>query len=814
MGFPDELDLPPNAKLIDDQTSIEYNIWNALHYQSDKIRTLEDQIWKLKEVTKFLRERTDSLSSFNTNWTVQSGSNSLASSIKPSGNSGNSTPPTTASSIRTAITSFTTNPLKLQEVSNVPHYYQSPDDFTSSSSNEASSQHFIPSTIKKSEGYSSSRTGTECSLLDREPLTSNVKTPQAASSPQNGAHSPSSSSFNQRSHSSHCNSLQSSYHSQELRRKHSGSKADTNGVESTVNTSQSIPNSSQVNMVSIGSGMVIARKPSLLTRRGGNPMQGIGSRSIRTGGISQENRLGGVWTRSSSIIMLPAASNDQLTSPKSSESDLKPLSSASINRSASTSNLRIANSTDWKPAAKLPKASPETSVRVKSSNDQTVAEVLSNHLITFHVNEPHAWAKHVLLLRINDVKEYCLSYDDIPLKVYRSFKSRDGVDFAIRSIDEIPSPIRLIGNSRKKSLSFELEEELGLSDDPSSSDELSRKAELERSPLSCGLAICGYQAESADEISIKAGESFKVRAHLKGRYLLERESNTISSPLSALNSANSIPSPSPTRVGNETFSENVGWVAENCILESTQSMRMLNLAGSSLKHLISSPMEGSSEYLDLENLTVFKICLISFQSQFITWSGELTKVSQGEKIRAFKHKTRCHWVYCLRESNGERGWLPKWILSDNLQVFSSPKSSASSNKLQTYLLQQSSHQLLQSKNKVLEAGLSRSQTMVLSRSASTPKRSAIVKPPSSPPSLRPSRSQRGQNVSLGSLGASIDRLSALATPKIPPESILDSSDQKTANDGAPLSRSATDGARSLNFTPRSRRSRISTSQES
>lgn len=66
MGFPDELDLPPNAKLIDDQTSIEYNIWNALHYQSDKIRTLEDQIWKLKEVTKFLRERTDSLSSFNT----------------------------------------------------------------------------------------------------------------------------------------------------------------------------------------------------------------------------------------------------------------------------------------------------------------------------------------------------------------------------------------------------------------------------------------------------------------------------------------------------------------------------------------------------------------------------------------------------------------------------------------------------------------------------------------------------------------------------------------------------------------------------
>jgi hypothetical protein len=32
----------------------------------DRIRLLEDQVWNLKETTKFLRERTDSLSSFNT----------------------------------------------------------------------------------------------------------------------------------------------------------------------------------------------------------------------------------------------------------------------------------------------------------------------------------------------------------------------------------------------------------------------------------------------------------------------------------------------------------------------------------------------------------------------------------------------------------------------------------------------------------------------------------------------------------------------------------------------------------------------------
>jgi hypothetical protein len=75
---------------------------------------------------------------------------------------------------------------------------------------------------------------------------------------------------------------------------------------------------------------------------------------------------------------------------------------------------------------------------VKSNTEQTVIEVLSNHLSSFlYADKPHAWSKHVLLIRINDVKEYCLSYDDIPFKVYRSFTSRDGVDFAIRSIDAL-----------------------------------------------------------------------------------------------------------------------------------------------------------------------------------------------------------------------------------------------------------------------------------------------------------------------------------------------------------------------------------------
>jgi hypothetical protein len=154
-------------------------------------------------------------------------------------------------------------------------------------------------------------------------------------------------------------------------------------------------------------------------------------------------------------------------------------------------------------------------MRVKSHTDQTVIEVLSNHLSTFYVDEPHAWCKHVLLLRINDLKEYCLSYDDIPLKVYRSFKSREGVDFAIRSIDEIPSPLRLSANSRRKNLSFNLDEELLTPGSSNSGLEGERRrVEAETKPLAYGLAICGYQASALGELTIKAGESFKLKSRV------------------------------------------------------------------------------------------------------------------------------------------------------------------------------------------------------------------------------------------------------------------------------------------------------------
>ncbi|KAI7964896.1 hypothetical protein MJO29_002994 [Puccinia striiformis f. sp. tritici] len=782
----------------------------------DRIRILEDQVCNLNDTTKFLRERTDSLSSFNTSWAMQSCPTSLApQSSKPSADSGNSTPPTTASSIRTAITCPTSNQHRAQDTASnesdsavdhhappqfhdvTEHLVGGMDRFTLASPTKRIKKHTL-------RVLSSPRNAADDSYTDSSSCSSSSKTPQPGASPQNLTFSPKTQSPKKPYALKASRGSQQSFHGlADLHRKFSGSKTDEPASQFTPPATGNI-------IVQTSS-----RKPSLVARRVGVQAQGIGSRSMRSGGALHENRTGGVWKRSSSTTMLSNFPDEltQIQSLSSSRPEPHTLSPTSINRSASTSNLKAANSSDPRLNHLLKRVNTETSMRVKSNTEQTVIEVLSNHLSTFYADEPHAWSKHVLLLRINDIKEHCLSYDDIPLKVYRSFRSREGIDFAIRSIDEIPSPLRLTGNSRKKNLSFNLEEELLTPDDSQvGADGEIKKIEPESKPLAYGLAICGYQAETPGELTVKAGESFKLRSHCKGRYYLERESNVLlASPLSATNMT---PSPSPTRFVNELASENVGWVPESCILESKQSMRTVNANGFSLKHLISSPLDGAAECFDLENMTTPKVTLVSFQSQPTTWSGELNNVLQGEKIRVFNHKTRFHWVYCLRESSGERGWLPKWILTANLQVFPDLSMSATYSKLQKYLLQQSSSRLpsggLKSGELSSELNPNRKPLMLVrSASTATPQKYGNSNAGGSPTSLRTIRTQRSHHFNLSNGAISIDpSLKLLITRNRPEGSHLPSED---GSDGGAtsLTRSATDGSRAINFTPRSRRSRIS-----
>ncbi|WAQ88598.1 hypothetical protein PtA15_10A17 [Puccinia triticina] len=131
----------------------------------------------------------------------------------------------------------------------------------------------------------------------------------------------------------------------------------------------------------------------------------------------------------------------------------------------------------------------------------------------------------------------CVTAASTVINHHCSYLNED-VDFAIFSIEEIPSPLRLFAESHNNILSL--------------------------SPLNSGLI---------------------------------QQPNTIQSG---------------------KIIENVGWASESCILESTQSMRTVNINGFLLENLILSPLDEASECLDLEDLTTVKVLLLAFQSQPIT----------------------------------------------------------------------------------------------------------------------------------------------------------------------------------------------------
>ncbi|MBW0533297.1 hypothetical protein O181_073012, partial [Austropuccinia psidii MF-1] len=686
------------------QINLDHNFWLAFHTQDHRIKFLEKELGQLRKITQSLQKGLDHSTHFNLNWDFHSSFNPLNFLSKPSLKTSLSTSPISASSIP-----ITTTKIDFKKIQNSHHQIPcnySPLDFNTSSNynqilqkssldTSELSQSTSPTNLKDNLSITQSdspthqlnhsinhlisqsdqkiiqthsKTFQDSSILNSNSIqSSQISIPSSTNPPQSPPKSSSSSPKNLSKR------RQSSQNWLELHRKLSFSKLDGALTPNpSISSSELQSNLLKIKNNPLNSNLLVARKPSLLTRRPRSPVPAINTSTLRN--LETSNNLKDL----TSLIIKSDLSNSIQINPSTSSSNLNLLQSSPLKITSTDSQKKI-----------------ETSLRVKSNNAESVIELLSNHLSAFHINEPHAWSKHVLILRTRNKKEHCLSYDQIPLKVYRSFKSRQGVDFLIRSIDEIPSPLRWAGITRKVNhLNLESQSDSNFSNDKKKLDQndinLSKsKIEIERKPLNWALAICGYQSDQVEELNIKAGQSFKIKSYSNGRYLLERESNLLSSPqLSSPNSKNS-----PTSIThsiNSIQNENLGWVAENCILESTQPIRLLTSNGSSLKDLISKPIEASKDCLDLSNLTTQKISLIGFQSHSITWSGELTNLKQGELLRAFNAKTRLHWTYCIRESNGERGWIPSWILSSNLQIFLEPSKLGSQNinKLQTYLLKQ------------------------------------------------------------------------------------------------------------------------------
>ncbi|KAG0140866.1 hypothetical protein CROQUDRAFT_52589 [Cronartium quercuum f. sp. fusiforme G11] len=634
------MDVKATAKL-----RLEGHVLSTFHNQDERIRQLEDDLWELRALTNILRERSNSPASFN----------SRASTMGPTLETSAGTPrsihtPPASKSHTQAPPVFVTRPHKKapnqrdeSSISKLDSYQ--PSSLPANPERRRSISHSNECEVGQDAFNSASGSGPSSNQNNLTPKSrhqfSSTGQIQSSTATNPWCRNPALSTPNLNRQSSH--SLF------ELRKKFSAPNLQPHSASDLspgIQTPKPTSNSNHAQPA-----MMVARKPSLLGRSSRSPKLG------GTGGAHKGLSYG-------SDSMSPDDMLEEILQTVDAKSQAEHEMSA---RSASTTKLRTAQSV---PSFQQ-HLSTETSVRVKSNNAETVIEVLMNHLSSFYVNDPHAWSKHVLIVRKQQSGEHSLSYDEIPLKVYRSFKSREGVDFAIRSVEELPSPLRSIKASRKREKKAVSSEPLAVENVTEGEDKL----EAARRPLPFGLAICGYQSEIEDELSIKPGQTFKIKDKFKTRYLVERDCNPISatSPLSAItSSASSIcsGSPSPTRTINSN--DTTGWVPQSCILETSQSIASFAPNGvSSLKHLISNPIKTSNDIFDQSRSTSPKTCLISFQTLSLSWSGELLHLKQGEILRAFNNKTRSHWTYCLRELTGERGWVPNWILTSNMQVFSS-----------------------------------------------------------------------------------------------------------------------------------------------
>lgn len=744
------------------KVDLESHVLSTFNNQDERISHLEEELWELRAFTRILRERSSSIASFNSSWATHTSCKEQdATSIihaSPAGTPKLANIPGTWK-IHTKelppVLVFQPSPDMVgQKLDNSQNEFDlcSPNCLVPKSRRRRSNSD--PSLIEKNQNLILDSNNLAANSSPTSLSSHNSLTPKSHQFPFNPQYSSSTSLSSTTKNpwsrnpptsatsSGTANSnRQSTYGLLELRRKFSYSKLEAASTSSP-NLTASTPKATTGLGVS-QSALMVAKKPSLLTR----PIR-PNMHSTSTSPPSDMNM-----------------TEDLRHSAEARSRAHEKLSGMS--RSASTSNLRTPHSV----AESQPALNAETSIRVKSNNEETVIEVLINHLSSFYLDDPYAWSKHVLIVRKQGTPftENSLSYDQIPLKVYRSFKSREGVDFAIRSIEELPSPLRSIRGCRKRdNMSISTDEFIA-----GDTGEGYESLDASHQPQPYGLAICGYQSDLPDELSIKPGQTFAIRDHSKTRYLIERDASSMSStsPLSVLtSSASSINSitPSPTR----TFSQNtdsIGWVPKNCILETSRSICSFAPNGvTSLKNLISNPIDTMEDIFDKTRLTTAKICLISFQPLSHHWSGELLHLRQGEILRAFNSKNHSHWTYCLRESTGERGWCPNWILSPNLQVFTQGAI-----KLRNYLHNQ-------------QVNLGSSQSSVGNEGGKSPHgslRSASL------------RSPRPQPIA-------ITRLAGRP---------LQSNEDVTSSLGSAVSleRSATDGARrSLHFSPRSRRAHI------
>ncbi|QRV88982.1 VTS1 RNA-binding family SAM domain protein [Ceratobasidium sp. AG-Ba] len=163
-----------------------------------------------------------------------------------------------------------------------------------------------------------------------------------------------------------------------------------------------------------------------------------------------------------------------------------------------------------------------------------------------------------------------------------------------------------------------------------------REGVVYASTKSYAIAIYPYMAELDDEFDVSVHDAFIIIGRAKGWWIVQRD---------------------PTGTGILEENGKHSWVPAGCLLET--SVPPATAVSEAVGRQVND--YGRADYRPIlpMHLTSTSFSGVALRTYHVKGDEEL-ELMKDEFVRVFKRYN--HWSYAVKESNGERGWVPSWFI--------------------------------------------------------------------------------------------------------------------------------------------------------
>ncbi|QRV89038.1 actin-like ATPase domain protein [Ceratobasidium sp. AG-Ba] len=246
------------------------------------------------------------------------------------------------------------------------------------------------------------------------------------------------------------------------------------------------------------------------------------------------------------------------------------------------------------------------------------------------------WQKYAMFI-CYEKNEQCLTYKDKPMVLFHKLQAeKKNPWFTIRHIKNIPSPT-VIARRAWGSQTYHNQAPHRHSGSITDSSSEGRSDIIYATDKSYAIAIYPYVAKSERESDVSVHDAFIIVARTDGWWIVQRD-------ISGFGTLGNTP---------EHF-----WVPDGCLLEISLPAAAA-ISKTSRRPVTTYNTVHGGPIMPSHFKTLPNFCGVTLTAHHVKDDGEL-EVDENEAVRVFKRHN--FWSYAVKESNGERGWIPSWII--------------------------------------------------------------------------------------------------------------------------------------------------------